>query len=128
MSTSARAVAYRALLRIDHDGAYANLLLRSTLDRSSLDERDRRFVTELVNGTTRRRRACDALIDRFVAAEPSPELRTLLRLGAYQLTFADVPAHAAVGETVGLAPKRSRGFVNAVLRQDRRDTDGRVAE
>src|ERR1700712_5868124 len=62
---SAREVAYRTLLRIDHDGAYANLLLRATLDRSKLADRDRRFVTELVNGTTRQRRACDALIDRF---------------------------------------------------------------
>ena len=34
--------------------------------QSRLDERDRRFVTELVYGTTRMRRACDALVDRFV--------------------------------------------------------------
>jgi len=114
---NAREVAYRTLLRIDHDGAYANLVLRGALDRSGLDERDRRFVTELVNGTTRMRRACDALVDRFVLKEPEPELRTLLRLGAYQLGFAGVPVHAAVGETVALAPKRQRGFVNAVLRR-----------
>ena len=48
---------------------------------------------------------------------PDPATRTLLRLGAYQLAFAGVPAHAAVGETVALAPKRTRGFVNAVLRK-----------
>ena len=63
------------------------------------------------------RRACDALVDRFVTAPPDPATRTLLRLGAYQLEFAGVAAHAAVGETVGLAPKRTRGFVNAVLRK-----------
>ncbi len=114
---NAREVAYRTLLRIDHDGAYANLVLRGALDRSGLDERDRRFVTELVNGTTRMRRACDALVDRFVVKEPAPEVRTLLRLGAYQLGFAGVPVHAAVGETVALAPKRQRGFANAVLRR-----------
>ena len=114
---TARSVAYRLLQRIDHDGAYANLVLRATLERSGLDPRDRRFVTELVNGTTRMRRACDALVDRFVVSEPPPELRTLLRLGAYQLAFAGVPVHAAVGETVALAPKRQRGFVNAVLRR-----------
>ena len=48
---------------------------------------------------------------------PSAEVRTLLRLGAYQLHFAGVPAHAGVGETVALAPTKVRGFVNAVLRQ-----------
>ena len=115
--SNARQVAYRCLQRIDHDGAYANLLLQSELGRSKLSERDRGFVTELVYGTTRMRRACDALIDRFLMKEPQPELRTLLRLGAYQLHFAGVAAHAAVGETVELAPKSARGFVNAILRR-----------
>jgi len=110
-------VAFRCLQRIDHEGAYANLVLGAELERSKLMERDRRFVTELVYGTTRMRRACDALVDRFVSTTPSPEVRTVLRLGAYQLHFAGVPAHAAVGETVELAPKRARGFVNAVLRR-----------
>jgi 16S rRNA (cytosine967-C5)-methyltransferase len=115
--TNARQVAYRCLQRIDHEGAYANLLLQSELGRSKLSERDRGFVTELVYGTTRMRRACDALIDRFLIKEPQPSLRTLLRLGAYQLHFAGVAAHAAVGETVELAPKPARGFVNAILRR-----------
>ena len=115
--TTARRVAYDALKRIDADGAYANLVLGAMLDRTDLSDQDRRFVTELVYGTTRMRRACDALIDRFVTSPPDPATRTLLRLGVYQLEFAGVPPHAAVGETVGLAPKRVRGFVNAVLRK-----------
>ena len=114
---SARQVAYDALLRIDHDGAYANLLLPWMLGRSELTEQDRRFVTELVYGTTRMRRACEALVARFVVTEPDAEVRTLLRLGAYQLAFAGVPPHAAVGETVELAHPKVRGFVNAVLRK-----------
>lgn len=116
-AATARGVAYHCLCRIDHDGAYANLVTASQLQHSRLDDRDRRFVTELVHGTTRMRRACDALVDRFISSEPDPEIRTLLRLGAYQLHFMDVAAHAAVGETVELAPKRARGFVNAILRR-----------
>ncbi|HSB85903.1 MAG TPA: transcription antitermination factor NusB [Ilumatobacteraceae bacterium] len=115
--TTAREVAYRCLQRIDHDGAFANLLLQTELARSDLSERDRGFVTDLVYGTTRMRRACDAMIDRFLIKDPKPALRTLLRLGAYQLGFAGVSPHAAVGETVALAPKGARGFVNAVLRR-----------
>ena len=113
---TARSVALRCLERIDHDGAYANLVVSSALDDCGLDRRDRAFVTELVHGTTRMRRACDAVVDRFVLNEPEPAIRTLLRLGAQQLTFTDVAPHAAVAETVELAPKRARGFVNAVLR------------
>ena len=115
--TSSRQLAYQVLRRIDSEGAYANLTLAAALDRSELSAVDRRFVTDLVYGTTRMRRACDALVDRFVTTPPDPATRSLLRLGAYQLSFAGVAAHAAVGETVALAPKRTRGFVNAVLRK-----------
>ena len=114
---TARRVALDALRRIEDGGAYANLVLGPILSSSGLTEQDRRFVTELVYGTTRMRRACDALVDRFVTSPPDDATRSVLRLGAYQLAFAGVPAHAAVGETVGLAPKRTRGFVNAVLRK-----------
>jgi 16S rRNA (cytosine967-C5)-methyltransferase len=116
-TTSARRLALDVLRRIEDDGAYANLALRPMLDRSGLSDADRGFVTDLVYGTTRRRRACDALVDRFVTTPPDPATRRLLRLGAYQLAFGGVPAHAAVSETVGVAPKRVRGFVNAVLRR-----------
>ena len=114
---TARRVALDALRRIESDGAYANLVLGPMLATSGLTDMDRRFVTELVYGTTRMRRACDSVIDRFVTSPPDEATRSVLRLGAYQLVFAGVPPHAAVGETVGLAPKRTRGFVNAVLRK-----------
>jgi 16S rRNA (cytosine967-C5)-methyltransferase len=115
--TTARRLAWDALRRIDDGGAYANLVLGPMLDRSGLSDLDRRFATELVYGTTRMRRACDALVDRFVTSPPDAATRSLLRLGAYQLQFAGVAPHAAVSETVALAPKRVRGFVNAVLRR-----------
>jgi 16S rRNA (cytosine967-C5)-methyltransferase len=115
--TTARGVALELLTRIENTGAYANLVLGPTLDRSDLSDQDRRFVTELVYGTTRMRRACDVMIDRFVSQAPEAGARTLLRLGVYQLCFADVAPHAAVSETVQLAPKRLRGFTNAVLRK-----------
>jgi 16S rRNA (cytosine967-C5)-methyltransferase len=113
---SARSVALDALVRID-EGAYANLLVPSLLDRGRLAERDRHFVTDLVYGTTRMRRACDFLVDRFVMRELDAATRNVLRLGAYQLHFLQTPPHAAVSATVDVAPKRSRGLVNAVLRK-----------
>ena len=113
---SARAVALDVLDRID-GGAYANLVLSGALERSGLSRADRRFVTDLVYGTTRMRRACDYLVDRFLARPVEGRVRNALRLGAYQLVFAGVPAHAAVGETVEAAPRRARGLVNAVLRR-----------
>ena len=116
MSRDPRRVALDALRRID-EGAYANLLVPSMLEDSGMRERDRGFVTELVYGTTRMRRACDFLVDRFLVRELDVDTRNALRLGAYQLHFLQTPAHAAVSATVDVAPKRSRGLVNAVLRK-----------
>ena len=117
VTSSARELVIEALRRIEDGGAYANLLVPRLLDTSSLEPADRRFVTELVYGTTRRRRACDALVDRFVSSPPDADTRRVLRLGAYQIVFGGVAAHAAVSTAVSLAPRRTRGFVNAVLRR-----------
>lgn len=114
---SARGVALDVLRRIEQDGAYANLVLGPALDASNLSEQDRRFATELVYGSTRMRRRCDAMIDRFASQPPDDQTRSILRLGTYQLTELGSAAHAAVSATVDLAPQKTRGFVNAVLRR-----------
>lgn len=115
--SAARRVALDALVRIEEDGAYANLALGPALARTALDARDRALVTELVYGTLRRKRACDHLVDRFLARRPPLRARMALRLGAYQLHFTNVPDHAAVASTVAATPPRFRGLVNAVLRK-----------
>jgi 16S rRNA (cytosine967-C5)-methyltransferase len=112
----ARALALRAMERID-GGAYANLVVPALLARSDLTRPDRNLVTELVYGATRMRRACDWLVDRFLVKPPDRAARAALRLGAYQLEFMRVPAHAAVSQTVAAAPARARPLVNAVLRR-----------
>jgi 16S rRNA (cytosine967-C5)-methyltransferase len=114
---TARGLALEVLARIEDDGAYANLVLPEALGRSGLSERDRHFATELVYGTTRMRRACDLLVDRFLTRDLEPAVRRALRLGAYQLHFLGLAPHAAVGETVSAAPRRAQGLVNAVLRK-----------
>lgn len=112
----ARSLALQALVEIEH-GAYANLIVPRLLGSSTLEARDRAFVTELVYGATRMRRACDWVIAQFADRVLDDETRAALRLGVYQLVFMGMPPHAAVAETVGVAPKRSAGLVNAVLRK-----------
>ena len=114
---AARTLARDALARIETDNAYANLVVPSMLDRSQLSGRDRRFVTELVYGSTRMRRAIDAALAPHLQRDIEPAVRTVLRLGTYQLLYAGVAPHAAVSTTVTLAPKRAQGFVNAVMRR-----------
>ncbi len=117
MTDDARRLAISALVRIDTEGAFANVVLPHMLDGSDLDSRDRGFVTELVYGSTRRRRALDHVVDRYLMQDPPPTARAALRIGAYQLIELGTPAHAAVSATVSASPKRFRGLVNAVLRK-----------
>lgn len=116
----ARRCAVELLAAVD-DGAYANLALPELLQRAEargpVDERDKAFTTELAYGTVRMRRACSWLVDQHVTRRPDPDTERVLHLGAYQLAFLGTAAHAAVSATVEIAPARSRGFVNAVLRR-----------
>ncbi len=114
---SSRRLAIDALQRIDSSGAYANLLLPKMLDASDLSEADRRFVTELVYGTTRMQRACDYLYERYLLAPVEADVRAALRVGTYQLCYLRTPAHAAVSATVGALGGKARSLVNAVLRK-----------
>jgi 16S rRNA (cytosine967-C5)-methyltransferase len=118
--TSARRVALGAILRVTDHGGYSNLVVPSAIARSGLRAEDRRFAAELAYGTLRRLVSIDRmlspLVDRPLDRTPSNALG-LLRLGAYQLAYTRVPAHAAVSESVALASRRDRGFVNAVLRR-----------
>jgi 16S rRNA (cytosine967-C5)-methyltransferase len=118
--TTARLLALDALVRIE-EGAYAHILVPEVLRSSSLEDRDRAFVTELVYGTVRSQRRLDDLLER-VSTRPIRRLdrpvRAALRLGAYQLLH-DVAPHAAVAATVDAIAARSpraKGFTNGVLR------------
>lgn len=98
---------------------------------AALDVRDRRWTRELVYGMLRRRGWIDALLEVRVKnglARLTPELRDLLRLGAYQLLYmGSVPAYAAIAQTVELAKRRDSvgagGLANAVLRRIDRERD-----
>jgi 16S rRNA (cytosine967-C5)-methyltransferase len=126
MPSPSRLIAYDVLVRVERDGAYANVALEAALAaRPGMDPRDVALASELSHGVLRRQMALDAAIEH--AAERSPDrlelgVRILLRLGAHQLIYLDrVPARAAVHETVEMAKgaglSRAAGFVNAVLRR-----------
>lgn len=126
---TAREAALRALLEIDEQGAYAAVARDRALGSADLSERDRALATELIYGVTKYRKTLDYIIDTFASrpvAKIDPQVRSILRLGAYQVFWlAHIPPPAAVNESVKLAKARGhRGmaaFVNAVLRAMVRD-------
>ena len=115
-----RKIAYDVLVKCASAEQYSNIALDTAIKRSNLTPPDRGLLTALVYGVIERQITLDAIIDSLSdrkGGDISPDVRTLLRLGIYQLAYLDrVPDHAAVNETVNMAGKRSRGFVNAILR------------
>ena len=122
-----REIACRTLLKMSASGGYSNLSLDAAIKKYGLDARDRALLTQLVMGVIERQVTLDYYISALCSMDErkiEPEVRTALRLGLYQLAFTDkIPDHAAVSETVSLAPRRAAGFVNAMLRNYLRRRD-----
>lgn len=124
----ARVAAFRILLRVEKESAFAVELLHSAM-LESLSADDSHLSTDIVMGVLRWQSRLDT---RFIPLLTTPlrkldlEVRIALRMGAYQLAFLSrMPGHAIVHETVELvkqARKRSAsGMVNAVMRKLERD-------
>ena len=115
-----RAVAISVLNKCMAAGQYSNISLDTAIKRASLSEQDRSLLTVLVYGVLERKLTLDACIESL-SSRPVTDIDltvcNLLRMGIYQMKYTDrIPDHAAVNETVSLASKKTRGFVNAILR------------
>jgi 16S rRNA (cytosine967-C5)-methyltransferase len=131
----ARRVAADVLAAVREDDAYANLVLPARISQARLNLADAALATELTYGTLRMQGRYDRIIRLAANRETSaidPAVLDVLRLGVHQLVATRIPPHAAVGDTVTLAPRKATGFVNGVLRTVSRSTpeewDARVAE
>ena len=120
---NARSVIYELLLKMEN-GAYSNIALDKALSGYELSAEDRRFVSRIFYGVIERRITLDHIISRC-GSKPADrldrEVRTVLRMGFYQLLFCDsVPDSAAVNESVKLIKQTKKsgasGYVNALLR------------
>ncbi len=118
---TARELALDVLLRCEAAGQYANLGLDAALKReSAITGAEKALCTALFYSVLEHRITLDYIIDGAASIAPSAierRVRMLLRMGLAQLLYFDrVPDHAAINETVSLTPRRSKGFVNAILR------------
>ncbi|WP_345781443.1 RsmB/NOP family class I SAM-dependent RNA methyltransferase [uncultured Hoeflea sp.] len=103
---------------------------------TGLGEADRLLVRAIVLSALRYIRVIDRFVDQLVDT-PLPEgakaLRHVLRVGATQILFLDVPDRAAVDLAVTQAnsdPRNRRfaGLINALLRRISREKDSRLHE
>lgn len=123
---SARVEAARQLDRNDERKSYVGL---SRKDGDTDPGRERQ-VRDLVAGVTRWQRYLDFLIDSFYKSKSGnleKPLRTVLRVGLYEILFTETPDHAAIHEAVEAAKVHVRqgasGLTNGLLRSVLRKRD-----
>ena len=122
---NSRALAAEIITECLEGTGQSHLLLQEALRRHpEADARDRNLLTSLVHGTIGCALQLDAYLEplsRVPVEKLKPYVRTVLRMGLYQLIYLDrIPASAVCNESVKLVRKRMgdglTGYVNGVLR------------
>jgi 16S rRNA (cytosine967-C5)-methyltransferase len=120
---SARETALVALRTWQAYEARADFVISKILSETKLNRSDRAFALELFYGVLRNLTLLDFWIRCLRPAHLEVDLRDILRLGLYQLLLLVTPDHAAVNESVKLAPAKRRGLINGMMRTAARTRD-----
>lgn len=120
---SAREIALNALARWRTSREFADAIIQNALAQTALAASDRGFAQELFYGVLRNLILLDFWLGQLREGEVEDAARDLLRLGLYQLLILGTPEHAAVFETVEIAPRKMRPLINGVLRAAIRQRD-----
>ncbi|MFM6968390.1 MAG: RsmB/NOP family class I SAM-dependent RNA methyltransferase [Microbacteriaceae bacterium] len=127
MTRNARDVAVSVVAEVRVNDAYANIALPKAITAAKLQSRDAADATTLTYGTARWQGFIDAVLRQCVdrpLTELDGDVLDVLRVGAFEITVGDEPAHI-VNEWVEVAKRRVRrasGLVNATLRKVSRRT------
>ena len=127
-----REIAFDVLTEVLEEGRFIHQSLGAMLEKYQyLGKQERAFLTRLCEGCTERAVTLDYVINQYSktnTGKMKPQIRTILRMGAYQILWMDgVPDAAACNEAVKLAQKKGfhglKGFVNGVLRTISREKE-----
>ena len=127
-----REIATDALIEITEHGQFSHIYMKMVLDKYAYFEKNERaFLTRIVNGCVERKIELDYIImlySKTPVSKMKPFIRTILRMGVYEIYYMDgIRAAATCDEYVKLAKKRGfqglSGFVNGVLRNVARNSD-----
>ncbi|MDE1463817.1 16S rRNA (cytosine(967)-C(5))-methyltransferase RsmB [Spartinivicinus poritis] len=120
-----RMVAAKAIKEVINQGQSLSQILPQFSQQVA--PRDRSLLQELCYGTLRwyfRLSSCSKQLLSKPLKSKDADIFALILLGLYQLVYTRIPAHAAIGETVGacqlLKKNWAKGLVNGVLRQFQR--------
>ena len=115
-----RKLALASLVKSEENSSYSNIEVNTVISRHKMEKVDVALYTALYLGVTEKIITLDYIISKYSnipISEIDVETKNALRMGIYQLLYMDkIPDYSAVSETVSLCKRRSKGFVNAVLR------------
>lgn len=133
-----RELALKALVKLEQDQSYTNLVLDEIIheNKTQLTDKDIGFITELIYGVTTWKLTLDEIIryhSNIRLKKISIWILNVLRMGIYQILYLDkIPTSAAVNESVNLAKRyghaASSKFVNAILRNVSEDDKKRLTQ
>ena len=123
--TDSRRLAVEVLLKVDLQSAYANLALAAAFNRKQLSERDRAFVTALVQGVVRHSAELDHVLTQLTSRpidKLAAPLKAVLRTALFQLIhMKNIPVSAVLNTSTQVARatghEGSAKFATAVLRR-----------
>ena len=119
----AREVALQALFQEDLNPRESSDQLAPFLKARLKDEELREFALSLVLGVLRNQDELDALVEQkaenWSVSRMAATERAILRLGAFEIRYAETPHRVAIDEAVELAKRfgsaQSSQFVNGIL-------------
>ena len=111
---SPRAIAYQCLVGWGKGGVFAETLIGRLA--SGLPSHDRAMVQAIVLGTLRNMRWLEHICRALRSSYLEENAKWLVLSGLCQLFVLKQAEHAAVAETVAVAPAKLRGLVNGMLR------------
>jgi len=129
--TPEREAAFAVLRRTFERDEYTEAAFRDEAESRGLAGRSRAQAQRLAYGAVQRRGSTDAIVAGFMKQKrrrPDPPVAAALRLGVFELLFADAtPDHAAVDQAVSLVRSagadHAAGFANALLRRTLRERE-----
>lgn len=119
---NARQLSTQILLEWFQSGSFAENIIDKHCKQSEVASSDRALVQAIVYAVIRNLSWLEHVIGTMRKGKLDEQTRVLLLVGLAQLLLLNVAAHAAVNETVNLAPAKTRGLVNAILRGAQRNS------
>ncbi|NUM36011.1 MAG: methyltransferase domain-containing protein [Candidatus Brocadiae bacterium] len=114
----------------DTSGKFRKDILREKFAKLNIPAFEKRFISEMVHGITRRKQTLEHIARQYSKALPKDIwVLNALWMGLYQMLFMQsVPAYAIIDTTVELLKERKKhkesGYVNAILRRVQRESHG----